>query len=344
MNQRLDEIYFLRPMTILLLVVMHAFTMYAGNWPLPDGIQPVRAYFWVQQFSYSCMLEMFVLISGYVFGFQLFGQRREYSFTKLLYSKFRRLIIPSMVFSFIFMLCFSDFVSQHQWKTIIHVTIAGYSHLWFLPMLFWCFIGGWAINKYKINDIAALAVLLILSIFSHIHLYLQLDNACYYLFFFYLGMVTYKYRERMINMVNTNTAGIYLSFVVYVILVILHTRTIEEFSAADAIDMLDRTLVYAQINTCRISYALMGVMTIYLIVLRLVSKWELPEYVVKINSYCFGIYIFQQFVFMILYYNSPFPQLVGTYWLPWVGVFVTLVVSCLATRILLCTRIGKYLL
>lgn len=344
MNQQLDEIYFLRPMTILLLVVMHAFTMYAGNWPLPEGIQPVRAYFWIQKFTFSCMLEMFVFISGYVFGFQLFGQNREYSFAKLLTSKFKRLIIPSMVFSFVFMLCFSDFVSQHQWGTIVHVTIAGYSHLWFLPMLFWCFLGGWVINRYKINDLVALAVLLILSIFSHLHLRLQLDNTCYYLFFFYLGMVIYKYRKRMIRVAISSANGIYIFFVIYILLVILHTRTIEVLSATDVLGMLDRTIMYAQINVCRISYALLGVITIYLIILRLVSQWQLPEYIVRINSYCFGIYIFQQFVFMILYYYSPIPQLVGTYWLPWVGVFMALAVSYLATRILFCTRIGKSLL
>ena len=140
MSQRLDEISLLRPITIGLLVVMHAFTMYAGNWSLPEGIHPVRAYFWVQKLSFGCMLEMFVFISGYIFGFQLYGQKRDFKFWPLVFNKLKRLILPSSLFSFLYIVCFTNILVQHQWGALVYGTLAGYAHMWFLPMLFWCFI------------------------------------------------------------------------------------------------------------------------------------------------------------------------------------------------------------
>lgn len=344
MSNQLSEISLLRPITICLLVVMHGFTMYAGCWPLPEGIQPVRAYFWVQKITYGSMLEMFVFISGYLFSYQLFGQKREYTLGRLVISKFRRLIIPSMFFSLLYVLCFSDLVTQHRWLSIAHVVIAGYKHMWFLPMLFWCFIGGWALYKSKINDLAVLCILIVLSFFSHFQFDFQLPHTCYYLFFFYLGMVMYKHREFMKDIAANNAIGIYFAFVTYIILIILHTRTIEIVAAQNVREGFDKLMLWAQHNACMISYALNGVVVIYLLALRYVSMRKLSPFTIKVNSYCFGIYIAQSFIYMVIYYKLSLPQIVGTYWLPWAGSVISLVLSYLLTRLFLYTRIGKFLL
>lgn len=344
MKKRLNEVSLLRPITICLLVIMHAFTMYGGNWPLPEGIQPVRAYFWVQKISYSCMLEMFVFLSGYVFGYQLSNLKSEYTLKKLIITKFRRLIIPSMFFSFLFILCFSDLFQKHQWLSIAHVTIAGYSHLWFLPMLFWCFVGGWVINKCRINDVAALSMLLVLSFFSSLPLDFQLSHTCYFLFYFYLGMVLFKKRNCLEKLALNNSIGLYLACVAYIVLTVLQTRSLEVLSAIDADGLLECALLKAQINACTISYALSGVLIIFLLAMRYVTKHTLSDFTIRLNSYCFGIYIIQQFVFMIIYYNSSLPIVVGTYWLPWVGTVISLVCSYCITRLILFTRMGKFLL
>ncbi len=344
MSQRLDEISLLRPITIGILIVMHAFTMYAGNWPLPDGIEPVRAYFWVQKISFSCMLEMFVFISGYIFGYQLFGQKREFRFGELVTGKLRRLILPSILFSLLYIVCFTDWFGQHQWKMIAYNTLAGQAHMWFLPMLFWCFIGGWVIVKCRINDVLALVLLLVVSIFSHLPLPFQVNMACYYLFFFYLGMFLYKHREKMTEFAKKQPAGLYVSLAVYLLLVVLQTRTIESLSVITCEPLATRLLLFAQINTCKISYALTGVVLLYLLALRYVSHAMLSNFTLDLNKYCFAIYLFQQFILELIYYYTPLPLYVGTYWLPWIGIATASIGSYALARLLLMTRSGKYLL
>jgi len=98
-KKQLDEVNIIRPIVIVLLVLMHSFTIYAGGWSMPEGIHDVRAYFWIAKMSFSCMLEIFVFISGYLFAYQIYELKMKYTFKKILSSKFKRLIIPSIVFS-----------------------------------------------------------------------------------------------------------------------------------------------------------------------------------------------------------------------------------------------------
>ena len=67
---RLDEIDYLRPILFVQLFFTHAFTIYTNtSWSIPAGIESVEAYDWIARVSYSCMLELFTFISGYVFFF-----------------------------------------------------------------------------------------------------------------------------------------------------------------------------------------------------------------------------------------------------------------------------------
>lgn len=61
---------------------------------------------------------------------------------------------------------------------------------------------------------------------------------------------------------------------------------------------------------------------------------RVPNWLVKVNSICFGVYIFQQFILMYLYYHTALPIIVGAYWLPWFGVVVTLILSILFSILL----------
>ena len=344
MKQRLDEISLLRPITIGLLVVMHAFTMYSGGWPLAEGIHPVRAYFWVQKVSFSCMLEMFVFISGYIFGYQLFGQKRDFHFGLLVVNKLRRLILPCVLFSLLYILFFTDMFELHQWTNIVYSSFAGYAHIWFLPMLFWCFLGGWALVKCKLNDGLVLAGLITLSILSHFPLPLRLNMACYYLFFFYLGICLFKHRERLISFAQKQPIALLAALIVYLVYVVLQTRTIETLSGIEATGILNRYLLAVQINACKVSYATIGVVILYLIAIYITSRKQLSSFTIELNKYCFAIYIFQQFILEAVYYHTPLPILVGSYWLPWIGTIGTLLVSYGLARLVLLTRTGRYLI
>lgn len=105
-RQKLQEVLLIRPILIVLLVVYHAFIIYAGGWSQPDGFVPHEGYAWIARFSYSFMLEMFVFISGYVWAYQRLELNRQISFGKLVQQKSKRLLLPSVVFSIVYLLCF----------------------------------------------------------------------------------------------------------------------------------------------------------------------------------------------------------------------------------------------
>ena len=96
----------------------------------------------------------------------------------------------------------------------------------------------------------------------------------------------------------------------------------------------------------RLLCAASGVAFVYSIVNYLIEGKGLaiPRWLVELNGLCFGIYLFQQFILQILYYKTSLPSLVGPYWLPWVGLIVTLCISWLLTKLSLKTKIGRSLM
>lgn len=197
----LQEVYSLRFLLVLLLVTMHSFNMFTGSpsWPLPEGIQPIGAYGWISKTAYSFMLETFVFISGYLFSYQLYAQKKDIPFGKLIKSKFRRLLLPSILFGLLYLLLFERDTFYNFPQTVYSV-LCGVAHLWFLPMLFWCFLMAFFISKWKEPCLSILAILFFISIFSFLPLPLQLSNSLFFLFFFYLGMYCWKKKDALIEL------------------------------------------------------------------------------------------------------------------------------------------------
>ena len=68
---------------------------------------------------------------------------------------------------------------------------------------------------------------------------------------------------------------------------------------------------------------------------------NVPQWLLLLNDNSMGIYIFQQFVLMILYYKTDLPLYIGPYLLPWVGIIVTLLISLALSVLLRKTKIGR---
>ena len=109
----------MRPIVIALLVMMHSFSIYSGggSWEYPQGINGVSAYRWIQIIAYGCLLEAFTFISGYLFCFQL--KYKNPDFLSLTVSKLRRLILPSIVFSTLYVGLFQvDWDGTSNWMNL----------------------------------------------------------------------------------------------------------------------------------------------------------------------------------------------------------------------------------
>lgn len=88
-------------------------------------------------------MPLFVYIAGLLFGTQLLTNRK--SLKEVAISKGKRLILPYLVFTAIFVVLapiggFMDLVTGDYW------------HLWFLPTLFWCFIIGYIIAPLLFSE------------------------------------------------------------------------------------------------------------------------------------------------------------------------------------------------
>jgi fucose 4-O-acetylase-like acetyltransferase len=101
----LSDVVVIRNILIVLLVFYHAFAIYSGAWKPIAGFPIVKAYWWFDKLSYAFMLELFVFISGFVFGYQV-RQKGESKLQakSLFWGKFKRLIVPSIFFSLLYML------------------------------------------------------------------------------------------------------------------------------------------------------------------------------------------------------------------------------------------------
>lgn len=340
-RQKLQEVLLIRPILIVLLVVYHAFIIYAGGWSQPDGFVPHEGYAWIARFSYSFMLEMFVFISGYVWAYQRLELNRQISFGKLVQQKSKRLLLPSVVFSIVYLLCF-EIEGLTTPPRILYDVLSGVGHMWFLPMLFWCFCGAYVITRLKCKEGYKILGLLGLAIISFLPLPLRIGSAMYYLLFFYLGYLVRKYYSNLIQVSGKKILGAWILFVV--LFVGLSHLRIYVRDLADLSTLVYKVLYISIGKLCQITYATSGIIALWLTVGLLAKIKYIPYWVEWLGNYCFGVYLFQQFILMGLYYHTDLPVLVGSVWLPWIGVVIALGGSVLLSWLFRLTKVGKNLI
>ena len=124
---------------ILLLVIYHSLCIFTGAWesPYSPPIQ-VPIYDCVGMAIHSFQLETMVFISGLLLGYYAIRKPKTMSFHACVVKKAKRILLPSLIFGIIYYIIFYDLSAP--WYTIIFKLFNGCGHLWFLPMIFWCFV------------------------------------------------------------------------------------------------------------------------------------------------------------------------------------------------------------
>lgn len=340
----LSEVAIIRPILIFLLVFYHAFAIYSGAWAPIKGYPEVPAYWWLDKLSYAFMLEMFVFISGYVFGFQVRTKGNEKLKAKnLLWGKFKRLMLPCMVFSLLYILLFGN-ITQPVQKTVYDL-LNGVGHMWFLPMLFWCFVGVWVIEKLQLKAKWIIPVLVMCSICSFLPLPLRMGTAMYYMLFFYLGYIIEK-EDVSLDRFYTLKHCIIL-IITFCILFPTFTLLKEKVGSA-TVWVADEQLIIKVINLSlskllQIIYSFVGLAMLFVFVgyKERDMKGEIPQWLIKLGGLCFGVYLLQQFILNGLYNYTELPVILGCYWLPWVGFILATTFSLVLTLLIRKTKIGR---
>lgn len=344
----LTNVSLIRPILLVLLVFYHAFAIYSGAWDPIEGFPEVPAYWWLDKLSYAFMLEMFVFISGYVFGFQVRTKGDEKLKAKnLLWGKFKRLMIPCMVFSLLYILLFGN-ITQPIHKTLYGL-VNGVGHMWFLPMLFWCFVGVWVIEKLHLKPKIVLPILVVASLVSFFPLPLRLSGTMYYMVFFYVGYILQK-EDISLDRFYTLKYCV-LSLIMFCILFPVFTLLKEYLCNATWGNLISNQMVVKALNLSlskllQIIYAFVGLAMLFVFVgyKEKGRKEEIPQRLIRLGGLCFGVYLLQQFILKGLYNYTNLPSILGCYWLPWVGFVITLISSVLIAFLMVKTKVGRFLI
>lgn len=335
MNKRSKNIFsdiaLMRPIMIISIVIGHAFTIYtnSNSWPLPVGCDQINFLSWVNPVFISVALQAFVFISGYLFAYKLVNNPSIDTIT-FITGKFKRIYIPSILFSIFYVFMFCDkSISDHQ---TIYEIVNGAGHLWFLPMLFWCYVLG-ILTKRLTNspNLLMIGILTVVSLLSlHVPDFLRIAKTLQYFIYFVLGIWTYKNKTRMLDYVGKHKYLIYLSIIVLIFLCCSKVYILK----------IGNMFPYS-LSIVNIALGVIGSLLFYIIINRILIQH--PGIVNFRNDIWYGMYIYHQFIMMYLYYNTSISQYLLNY-TPYVVLLITLIGSYVLVRISLKTRIGRWLI
>jgi fucose 4-O-acetylase-like acetyltransferase len=346
------DVCYIRLFLIVLLIAFHAFCPYSSpTWMPFEGQTPNAGYHFFDILLYSVLIETFVFISGYIVGYKCRreeeaqsapGRLQALGFRALIVKRAQRLLIPSFIFSALFLFAFGDYATYSVARNLYNI-LAGYGHLWFLPMLFWCFVLLYLLERIPLSPLVKfLLLLLFVSRFSgHFPEYFQFSRAVNYMVYFYAGYCIHRYHVSIGRWARPRyIVGTFLLFV----LVFLFDYAVRYGFVAEHIARRIPTTV---LNTSRYVYPLIGVISLYLCTLQCVQNKNIGggySFVLQLSGYCFGVYICQEFILRVLYYHTPLPLVVPADAVPWLGFALTLLCSLLITHFALKSRVGRFLL
>lgn len=299
----------------------------------------VNLYYWLDWLSYSFMLETFVFLSGFLFGTQIRNKGLLPIWT-IIVKKFKRLIIPSVIFSVLYYFCFM-YKQEDFGIGVVKEWIRGVAHMWFLPMLFWCFLITRIILPFSDKHYKFVVFIsVIASIMSFLPLPLQIDKCLYYIPFFLVGVSCGRGVIRSIYPPNKKLVLICALFLVFFVLFTKQNSFL--LSIIDDYSISMKFILYSLINVGKIVYSGLGVFLIYLIMCRVKAKdTEVSPSLIKLSECCFGVYLIQQFVLVYLYDYTTLPIKIHYLMVPWICFFIALLVSILFSYSLRQTTIGR---
>lgn len=244
-------------------------------------------------------------------------------------------MIPSLIFSFAYLLIIRS--KFEICPTYIYNIFNGVGHLWFLPMLFWCFILTVLVEKLNLRFRYKILIVAILTLCSIIKLPLRVNQSFNYILFFYGGFrlnnLCTRHLVKLKRMVNVK--NIVFAWAIFLALV-SEGILLKPYLG-------DGSLIA---KVVKFSYASIGVLAIFMTTYYKteIKEYEVSESLIEFGNCCFGIYLLQEFIIRIIYYKSEAPFYVSLQILPWLTVIITLIISYLITKYCRKYKLGRLLL
>lgn len=285
-NDKLYDVVLIRSFAIILVVAFHAYSMMMVPAHFPDSIEKYRhAYYFTNDILLKFRMPLYVFISGYLFSF-LENKRGKYkTLQDLFFNKFKRLILPFFVFSTLMMITQNDF----HWSTYWQLS---YSHLWFITMLFWCFIFTRILSflpcaNSPLWKLSVGAVFFVLCIKDTSFVpFLNIDSFLKFYFWFWVGYYLFLSRDKVYVFIKKNQLiAILLLLIIYIGGILYRYKFL--------IDDNKTTFLTEFAN-------LSIVIVIWYITNTIINKskndWIKSSILAKLNKYSYGIYIFHYWI------------------------------------------------
>lgn len=345
----LYDVVLIRLLLILLLVIYHAFAPYCGAWAPFEGQVTIASYWWIGKLAYSSMLPTFFFISGFVFGNSIV-KGKDINVKAIILKKLKRLICPLFVFGIVYVFLFYD-INKPFYKTLYSI-VSGAGHLWFLLVLFECFfvvaIHCKIVSRIKNLHIllllqnSVLVIAILLSVFSSSFPFLpfRLNLLCYYYIFFFAGYYFKSQKWSNEEYRISSQRGLILNGLIFFTVFVIGMLLIRNQTVSTSWLVNLTTLIISSLGISFV-FAITGT----LLKSDCVYKFSTQKGFYQ-SRYCFGIYIFQEFILKALY-ASCFVELFSAQYqflIPWIGIVITLLLSTILCKIFEYNRIGKYLL
>lgn len=366
----LYEISIIRPLIIFLLVVYHTLCVFTGGWVPPEGVPENSLYWWLGHLISGFRIETIAFVGGYVFCFQSVELGKRKNFPAFVWKKFKRLIIPCFVFGIVYFLLYRFNPQHFSWNVAFWRVANGIGHLWFLPMLFWCFLASWLIDRllkwlserhpsyYHPVGWLLLVALAGVSLLRITGLKMGLSRAPYFIFYFYLGYWLRAVGARWREDCRTVSHGwlIAILWIAYFVFVVLHQQVTHNYLPGCDFRCPRPLQGWSQlaVRLLSLGHTLCGILAVYVSVMCWLGRHKAADAqpgpaLKECSRLCYGVYVLHMFFMQYLYFYSPLPQWccasgAGVWLMPWLVLALTLVPSVFVTWLLLKTRFGRMLI
>jgi hypothetical protein len=201
------------------------------------------------------------------------------------------------------------------------------------------------VEKFKINPFIVLTISIIGSCTSAGELPFRLTAAITYFVFFYLGFGIQREAFSFVKTSKPLTLSI-VAFGVYIVGLLSLQWWVTPDIFQQEPQLILKGILYVSWKTLIFIVSLSGLLFCYWISRYYISIKgnEVGFTLIKLSTYCYGVYICQQFILQVMYYKTDAPELLGPYFLPWAGIVITLIVSLALTHYMLKTNVGRFLI
>ncbi|QFQ13413.1 acyltransferase [Pseudoprevotella muciniphila] len=345
----LAHLDFLRGLCVLTVVVFHCYAFLTHG----HFLAMRETYLQFDRINYCgpivIAMPLFTFISGYLYAY-LRGIGKYSKDKPFIKNKVRRLLLPFIFFVTFF--CITTEFQQTDLTTLIKhighcIAFGAYNHLWYLPVLFWCFIIIRIFERLSNSKIVLLLFLVIAYILAFVipvsGFLFNLGKVAPWFYWFLLGYTYFKFRDSLMLLFSNRNRKITLLLLVCV----CEIGLIHFFGFPD----------YKRPQFIASEFVIISIFIIALfIVFEDLTKSEKIEkiftnnLVKSISKYSFGIYIFHYWLAPIIisstakrvFHLEAFAE--HYYIFPIVFSIATFIASYIVTYLFQKTKLGKYLL